>query len=273
MTKVELELKLWDAVSRLRPRPVAIEAFWDGDPQGWFVDLSAVVVDGDSFRLHHLTVFNGGGDIRLFNGTVPPWSEAEAAAAAGRALGERLGVPFFFPSPAHPEDDCPHWWEQDEARPCKRCGILLLQPEELAWRGHCHHCQLRVEREAREAAWTPEERAAPQCHVCGTPAVGEVGLEVRCGRCRDAYEDWTCCSCGIQVMSRRSRPHGPSCDRCSLRERLARVSPDDRRRIQEIETTGRLDAILALRDLIGGSISDADQALDLWARDGEPRER
>lgn len=133
----------------LPARPVAIEALWDGDTTGWMVWLAAVLPDGAGFRSHHLASLRDGGDFRLFNGQVPPWPEAQLAAAVGVELAERFGVPFHFPSPDHPEDDCPSWTERDRGIPCGMCGIPLLQWGACPWRGVCYHCHLAREREAR----------------------------------------------------------------------------------------------------------------------------
>jgi hypothetical protein len=111
----------------VQPSPVAIEATWDGDTHGWLVDLSAVVRTAEGYGARVLRVCSGGGDIRLFNGHVPPWPGAVEAAELGQRLADELGVPFHFPSPREPEDDCPHWWERSLATPCARCGIALLQ--------------------------------------------------------------------------------------------------------------------------------------------------
>lgn len=60
---------------------------------------------------------------RLFKGQAPPWGEARCATEFGQALATSLGVPFYFPSPDHPEVDCPRWWERDQGTPCCGCGI------------------------------------------------------------------------------------------------------------------------------------------------------
>ena len=52
--------------------PLAIEALWDGDSQGWFVNLCAVVPIQHTHDSRILRTFRRGGDIRLFNGLVPP---------------------------------------------------------------------------------------------------------------------------------------------------------------------------------------------------------
>ena len=132
--------------------PVAFEALWDGDTDGWGVEIAAVLTDGEGYRNHHLAFLRGGGDIRLFNGQVPPWPEAKLAAAVGAELAGRFQVPFFFPSPDHPEDGCPAWVDRERGYPCRRCGILLLQRDPCPWRGVCYHCHLEEERENKKGS-------------------------------------------------------------------------------------------------------------------------
>ncbi|GAA1069185.1 MULTISPECIES: hypothetical protein [Kitasatospora] len=97
------------AVAGLPFRVGAIEAVWDGDTFGWFVVLLAVAAE--PCAEHRLAVLRGGGDLRLFNGAVPPWPEAVEADRVGRELADRLGVPFHFASPRTPDDAAPRWWE------------------------------------------------------------------------------------------------------------------------------------------------------------------
>lgn len=134
--------------------PVAVEAFWDGDTTGWCVVLTMIYVERPArelrYREFNLAAMRGtDGDLRLFNGEVPPWPEAAQAREIGEELSRRLGVPFFFASPDHPEDSCPRWWERDQAYPCGQCGIPLLQREPCPWRGVCYHCHLARDREAK----------------------------------------------------------------------------------------------------------------------------
>jgi hypothetical protein len=49
--------------------------------------------------------------MRIFNGQVPPRPEAHEAATIGRALAERLGIPFHFTSPDTPGIDLPPCWD------------------------------------------------------------------------------------------------------------------------------------------------------------------
>lgn len=131
----------------LKHRPLAIEAYWDGDTTGWYLVLTALLPDaeGSRPREHHLAVLREGGDIRIFNGQVPPWPEASFASGLGHQIARDLDVPFYFPSPTEPEDSCPRWWQQHEGTPCSRCGIPLLQNGTTPWRGTCYPCHLRNE--------------------------------------------------------------------------------------------------------------------------------
>jgi hypothetical protein len=94
-------------VAALPHAPDAIEALWDGDTEGWFVRLVAVTLRPK--LEHNLASISHGTDMRLFNGEVPPWPEALEATAIGRALADRLGVPFHFASPDQPDLDLPRW--------------------------------------------------------------------------------------------------------------------------------------------------------------------
>ena len=96
-------------IEGLAGRPAAIEAFWDGDSEGWFVVLAAAMTEPDSEA--GLAFIRHGGDLRLFNGQVPPWPEAQEAEATGRALARHFGVSFHFASPDVPDDAAPRWRE------------------------------------------------------------------------------------------------------------------------------------------------------------------
>jgi len=107
--------QLIEAAEAVTTPILAVEAMWDGDTQGWFVRLVAIV---DRPGRHHdrfdevpLTVVRHGGDIRLFNGRVPPWPEAQQAIEQGRAVARHIGVPFHFTSPQTPDVELPRWWD------------------------------------------------------------------------------------------------------------------------------------------------------------------
>lgn len=107
----------------------AVEAFWDGDTQGWMVCL-AVLVGHDEREVVLSGLRQPAGDMRIFDGQVPPWPEALLARRAGEAIAAEHGVPFWFPADDAPEEAAPRWSERDSAVPCEGCGRLIVM------RGH-----------------------------------------------------------------------------------------------------------------------------------------
>jgi hypothetical protein len=115
--KPSVELpQLVAAAEAIQQPVVAVEAVWDGDAQGWFVRLVAIVQRPSQ---HHarfdevtLAKIGRGGDIRLFNGEVPPWPEAAEATEVGQALASSLGVPFHFTDSDAPDVELPRWWDR-----------------------------------------------------------------------------------------------------------------------------------------------------------------
>ncbi|RYZ17312.1 MAG: hypothetical protein EOO70_02285 [Myxococcaceae bacterium] len=248
--------------------PVAIEALWDGDTQGWFVALCVVVVTAGHHESRVLRHFRGGGDIRLFQGSVPPWPEAVEAAAVGEQLAANLGIPFYFPSPDHPEDECPPWWERASGMPCTRCSIPIL-PHHGGERGPhlCHFCRVHSATEAREAQWTPEQRLAPRCTICGAPASDESGVMPLCEGCHARYQSSACAVCGVQVTQRRDHGASTVCRLCAARQQLAELAPAVRRRLREAQGDGYLTAVREVRAALGCGIIEAQEALEVLRGD------
>jgi len=240
---------------------VAIEALWDGDTQGWFVELSAVVRREAGFEARFLRAFRRIGDIRLFNGDVPPWPEALEASEIGTQLASLLGLPFHFPAADHPEQDCPHWWDLSRSYPCGRCSMPLLQTKDCRWRGLCYYCHLALEREAGEAGWSAEERQAPRCSICGSPAVGEAGVPHQCQVCRATYRTFACVDCGMQVMIPRSDGDVKTCSSCSMARRLAALSSTDRSRLREAARVGTPLTIIEAQEILRCGLGDVQDAL------------
>ncbi len=134
-------------VAALPRAPVAFEARWYGDSHGWRIALTAILKSDNWPGFEDSVLFESSlGDIRIFNGQVPPWPEAGIAAKSGGDLAIKFDVPFYFPSPNHPEEDCPRWWEQKKGSPCRRCGIPLDQEDTLPWKGRCYFCFLAEDR-------------------------------------------------------------------------------------------------------------------------------
>lgn len=269
MSKLAIRDEALAKAAELPGRPAAIEAYWDGDTSGWFVVLAAVLKSGAGYRAAVLVSIEDGGDIRLFNGQAPPWGEARLAQEVGEELAAKFGVPFYFPSPDHPEDDCPRWWEQDQGYPCRRCGIPLLQRDPCPWRGVCYHCHLAEKREAKEASWTPEERAGPRCHICGNPARETAGSALMCQGCLDRYEEYQCSRCGIRVLILKTESHTDMCSRCELRARLDQAPKEHLRAIRRAKEEGGEPAALAMAiKLLRCSLPDALEVVEVL--DAEP---
>lgn len=248
-------------------KPVAVEAWWNGDTGGWFIVLVAIYVERWLFRSKYREMTLGclrgdGGDLRLFNGLVPPWPEACLASDVGQEIASRFGVPFYFPSPSHPEEDCPRWWDRHRGVPCRHCGIPLLQRATCRWPGVCYRCHLKEEREKKEAAWTPEERAGPRCQMCANPGKGTLGASPMCVNCLERYEDYQCSRCGIIVRILKTRQHADVCWYCDLRIRLSQVSEADREAIRiATKEGGTLAGLDAVEERLGWSLHDAMAAI------------
>ncbi len=241
-------------LSMLTSPLIAIEALWDGDTTGWFICLNAITKDGQS---HQLDVLSDGGDIRLFNGHVPPWPEAVAAKQLGNELAGRFGVEFYFPSPDHPEDNCPGWMERNKGYPCQRCGILLLQRPGCPWRGFCYHCHLEEEHELREAKWTPEQRAGPKCHICGNPATKELNGQLACADCFDKYEFYACEKCGNVTTIHKSISHSSLCSQCRIQLSIDSLTPAQKNTIRVAVAKGYFKGIQTVMAVMGCLLSDA----------------
>jgi hypothetical protein len=94
----EQEASARERIKSLSPEgAVAVQAEWDGDTTGWFMRLDLVFGEPEEQKMVYLAAFRGpGGDMRLFNGQVPPWPESVMARRLGREFAKTLGVPFVF---------------------------------------------------------------------------------------------------------------------------------------------------------------------------------
>lgn len=141
-----------EIVRQLPHAPAAVEAFWDGDTGGWYVVLVAIEVTivprfaiipwfGRSQRKEYdLMALRFGGDIRIFNNAVPPWPEAEVATALGNHLSQEWRIPFYFPSPTEPDNDCPRWGERAVGS-CKSCRKPVMRLQDT---GVCYPCWVKL---------------------------------------------------------------------------------------------------------------------------------
>lgn len=160
--EVERRAREWQArIESVQGKHVALQALWDGDTGGWYLRIELVSdttpkskwwrtePDCSSTLLDSLRC---GGDIRLFQGKVPPWPEAVVAQRAGTKVAQALGLDFYFPSPDDPDDDCPDWWDRADAVRCDACGKPIVR-RDLASR--CNPCELREKWRAEILADAP----------------------------------------------------------------------------------------------------------------------
>jgi hypothetical protein len=150
--EVDRLIAIWRTrIDSLPGQPVAIEALWDGDTSGWFLCVSLITrrPNTKDYDTHSLELPSYGGDIRLFQGTVPPWPEAEIARRVGEQIARTKSLEVYFPSPKDPDDDCPHWWERDQAIPCRSCGKPLVRRSQGSHlpADQCYPCHLAEERQ------------------------------------------------------------------------------------------------------------------------------
>lgn len=141
-------------IDSLWGKPVAVEALWDGDTNGWFLMMFVILKKRFGFFSYHKTYHLGnlalGSDLRVFNGTVPPYPEAKLATEIGEKLKSKYNLAFYFPSPIDPDDDCPSWTEKDKAIQCLDCQKLII-PTESPYlpKDICYNCYLKREQNQR----------------------------------------------------------------------------------------------------------------------------
>ena len=120
--------------------------------------MFVVIEHKSKFEEHYIGTLSLGNDIRLFNGTVPPYPEAVLAKEIGLKLERKYGLDFYFPSPIQPDDDCPRWLDRDKGISCEDCGKLIIPtdspylPKEI-----CYNCHLERERKERITKDVPDD--------------------------------------------------------------------------------------------------------------------
>jgi len=250
-------------IESLPKLPAAIEAFWDGDSIGWMVYVSAIIDESSPglprYTDHFLATLQGvGGDFRVFKNQVPPWPEAELAKEFGGALAAHFRIPFFFPSPDHPENECPRWWEREQGIPCGRCGVLLHQDDSCSWRGVCYHCHGEEEKSKKEATWSPEERAGFRCEICGNPAKGILVTAHLCLNCLDEYEEIYCSRCDVRGLYLKTISHTDICSSCNLLAKFDSLMDEQKEAIRRMAKSGKMiETMKEVRRFLGVDLGDA----------------
>ena len=80
-----------EKIKQLKERPVAIEAYWDGDTRGWFLVLVAIL-DGSSrwhpkYTEYDIVILRHEETIHLFDNNIPPLPEAEVGSILSKTAG------------------------------------------------------------------------------------------------------------------------------------------------------------------------------------------
>jgi len=138
------------AIGMAGGKPIVLEALWDGDTSGWYLHLSLHVIIKKLFfvkkEVKYIGTISLGGDIRLFNRTVPPWPEAELAKKWGKMANEKYGLIFYFPSDKEPDSDCPGWEQRHLAIQCADCAKMII-PTDSPYlpKDICYSCHLKRE--------------------------------------------------------------------------------------------------------------------------------
>ena len=159
MGNIESFTQLTQRIDAVNGIPVVLEALWDGDTSGWYLYLTLYYkrrtwwfkeIIWPQVSKTDLGVISLGGDIRLFNGSVPPWPEAVLGKELGQQASEHYNLTFYFPS-EEPDDDCPAWHQQHRAIACADCGKLIIPSDSIYLpKDICYPCHLRRESNRRE---------------------------------------------------------------------------------------------------------------------------
>lgn len=132
--------------------PVAIQALWDGDTQGWCIYMEVIIDTKNRFSkysIFHLCTMRFASDLRIFNGQPTPWEETIVAKKIGNYISEQYNIPFWFPASEAPDDDCPSWLQRDKGINCADCNKLII-PTDSPYlpKDICYSCHR--ERESKE---------------------------------------------------------------------------------------------------------------------------
>ncbi len=136
------------AIKKAGGQPKVLEALWDGDTEGWSLCLSLYTETQISLiktqEEHFLGPIVLSIDQRLNCGAV--WTEAIFSKELAAQAVEKYGLTFYFPSPNHPDLDCPSWTEQHRAIRCADCNKLIIPnrspylPQDI-----CYNCHIERE--------------------------------------------------------------------------------------------------------------------------------
>lgn len=130
--------------------PWLIDTNWDGDTQGWWLNLTVHnrQEDGSSVSVYHDSV-RLGSDFLYLIGKQPLGPESLLVKKLHKRLRRKYEVILWLPS-EQPDDDCPSYFERDQAISCLDCKKPIFpRTSEYELTEVCFHCELERERIAK----------------------------------------------------------------------------------------------------------------------------
>jgi hypothetical protein len=137
-----------DAIKNAGGKPTVLEAFWDGDTQGWHLELSLYTVSG--IPPHEHTECHSLGMVGVPEGmnisTNGLWTEAVLAEQFGNEAAQKYDLTFYFPSKKDADPNCPAWTQRYLGIECADCSKLII-PTDSPYlpKDICYHCHLTRE--------------------------------------------------------------------------------------------------------------------------------
>ncbi|NML37284.1 hypothetical protein HHL17_08740 [Chitinophaga sp. G-6-1-13] len=127
-------------------KPLALEAVWDGDTEGWHLCLTLYTRAGrETFYEHFLGSVEPDTNFRIPDEESLRSVEAFLVNQWGQMAAVQYGLEFYFPSPDEYTDDCPRWPQRHLGVSCADCGKLMLKEMAARHKGVCFHCDMNRE--------------------------------------------------------------------------------------------------------------------------------
>lgn len=143
-----------NTINAVKGKPIVVQALWDGDTQGWFIYMQVIMNIAPKeqinpiYQVVDLCSMRFASDFRVFQGEAA-WDEAVVAKNIGEALSKHYDIPIWFPSPIHPDDDCPSWLDRHKAIHCADCQKIIIPTDSpYLSKEVCYRCHLAREKKA-----------------------------------------------------------------------------------------------------------------------------
>ncbi|MDJ1496672.1 hypothetical protein QNI19_27310 [Cytophagaceae bacterium DM2B3-1] len=130
---------IWEKISKIGSKPLAIQALWDEEAFIWPTRETEA-------HLCLWVVYSHPTDYKADMVYSLGESQSAIIPLLGKYFAQKFDIPFYFPSPNEVDDDCPTWWEQDKGIHCEDCQKLFI-PSDMSHRPKdiCYPCHLRRE--------------------------------------------------------------------------------------------------------------------------------